>query len=29
VDSYWQMIVKGGILVLAVWVDVSTRTSRR
>lgn len=29
VDSYWQMIVKGGILVLAVWVDVSTRTGRR
>lgn len=29
VDSYWQMIVKGGILVLAVWVDVSTRSSRR
>lgn len=29
VDSYWQMIVKGGILVLAVWVDVSTRTARR
>jgi D-xylose transport system permease protein len=22
VDSYWQMIVKGGILVLAVWIDV-------
>ncbi|WP_024419778.1 sugar ABC transporter permease [Pseudomonas avellanae] len=29
VDSYWQMIVKGGILVLAVWVDVSTRAGRR
>jgi D-xylose transport system permease protein len=29
VDSYWQMIVKGGILTLAVWVDVSTRTGRR
>ena len=29
VDSYWQMIVKGSILVLAVWVDVSTRTGRR
>ena len=29
VDSYWQMIVKGSILVLAVWVDVSTRTARR
>ena len=25
VDSYWQMIVKGSILVLAVWLDVSTR----
>lgn len=29
VDSYWQMIVKGGILVLAVWVDASTRAGRR
>ncbi|KWV68819.1 Xylose transport system permease protein XylH [Pseudomonas fluorescens] len=29
VDSYWQMIVKGSILVLAVWVDVSTRSGRR
>ena len=29
VDSYWQMIVKGSILVLAVWVDVSTRSVRR
>ncbi|WP_211474108.1 sugar ABC transporter permease [Collimonas humicola] len=28
VDTYWQMIVKGGILMLAVWVDVSTRSSR-
>jgi len=28
VDSYWQMIVKGSILVLAVWVDVSTRTGQ-
>lgn len=29
VDSYWQMIVKGLILTLAVWVDVATRASRR
>jgi len=29
VDSYWQMIVKGGILTLAVWVDVSTRSGGR
>ena len=29
VDTYWQMIVKGLILTLAVWVDVSTRSSRR
>lgn len=29
VDSFWQMIVKGSILVLAVWVDVSTRTGQR
>ncbi|SFA97120.1 D-xylose transport system permease protein [Collimonas sp. OK607] len=28
VDTYWQMIVKGSILMLAVWVDVSTRSSR-
>jgi D-xylose transport system permease protein len=28
VDTYWQMIVKGSILILAVWVDVSTRSSR-
>ncbi|WP_028535760.1 sugar ABC transporter permease [Paludibacterium yongneupense] len=28
VDTYWQMIVKGGILMLAVWVDVSTRSVR-
>jgi D-xylose transport system permease protein len=29
VDTYWQMIVKGLILTLAVWVDVVTRTGRR
>ncbi len=29
VDSYWQMIIKGSILTLAVWVDVATRTGRR
>jgi D-xylose transport system permease protein len=29
VDNFWQMIVKGGILTLAVWVDVVTRTGRR
>jgi D-xylose transport system permease protein len=29
VDSYWQMIVKGLILTLAVWVDVSTRSAKR
>lgn len=29
VDTYWQMIVKGGILTLAVWVDVATRSGRR
>ncbi|MBV8049133.1 MAG: sugar ABC transporter permease [Paludibacterium sp.] len=29
VDTFWQMIVKGSILVLAVWIDVSTRTGRR
>ncbi|MRV73840.1 sugar ABC transporter permease [Duganella sp. FT92W] len=29
VDTYWQMIVKGGILTLAVWIDVSTRSGKR
>jgi D-xylose transport system permease protein len=29
VDTYWQMIVKGCILTLAVWVDVATRAGRR
>ncbi len=29
VDAYWQMIVKGGILVLAVWIDVISGSNRR
>ncbi|KAA0086044.1 sugar ABC transporter permease [Paraburkholderia sp. T12-10] len=29
VDAYWQMIAKGAILVLAVWIDVVSRTNRR
>jgi len=29
VDTYWQMIVKGFILTLAVWVDVATRAGKR
>lgn len=29
VDTYWQMIIKGGILTMAVWVDVATRSGRR
>lgn len=29
VDTYWQMIVKGAILTLAVWVDVATRAGKR
>jgi len=29
VDTYWQMIIKGAILTLAVWVDVATRAKRR
>jgi D-xylose transport system permease protein len=29
VDSYWQMIVKGLILTLAVWVDVVTQSAKR
>jgi D-xylose transport system permease protein len=28
VDNSWQMIVKGGILVLAVWVDVLSGSNR-
>ncbi|MDR3003483.1 MAG: sugar ABC transporter permease [Acidovorax sp.] len=28
VDSSWQMIVKGVVLVLAVWIDVATRSER-
>lgn len=29
VDAYWQMIVKGLILTLAVWLDVATRSGTR
>ncbi|KVE34655.1 sugar ABC transporter permease [Burkholderia sp. TSV86] len=29
VDAYWQMIVKGGVLVLAVWIDVVSGSNRR
>ncbi|MCX4161873.1 MULTISPECIES: sugar ABC transporter permease [Paraburkholderia] len=29
VDAYWQMIVKGSILVLAVWIDVVSGSNRR
>jgi len=29
VESYWQMIVKGSILLLAVWVDVMSGSSER
>ena len=25
-DTYWQMIVKGVILLLAVWLDIATST---
>jgi D-xylose transport system permease protein len=28
VDNYWQLIVKGSILVLAVWIDVLSGTQR-
>ncbi|CAH0119293.1 Xylose transport system permease protein XylH [Paenibacillus sp. CECT 9249] len=28
-DSYWQFIVKGGILVLAVWVDYYSRQRKK
>ncbi len=28
VDTFWQMIVKGVILLLAVWLDVATSTKR-
>ena len=29
VDAYWQMIAKGAILVVAVWIDVVSRSNRR
>ncbi|MDR3429914.1 MULTISPECIES: sugar ABC transporter permease [Silvimonas] len=29
VDSFWQMIVKGAILLLAVWIDVISRSGSR
>ena len=29
VESYWQMIVKGSILLLAVWIDVMSGSSER
>jgi D-xylose transport system permease protein len=29
VDAFWQMIVKGAILVLAVWIDVVSGSNRR
>lgn len=29
VDSFWQMIVKGSILLLAVWIDVMSRGTSR
>ncbi|MGF6904229.1 ABC-type xylose transport system permease subunit [Paraburkholderia sp. GAS348] len=29
VDAYWQMIVKGSILVLAAWIDVVSGSNRR
>lgn len=29
VESYWQMIVKGSILLLAVWLDVISSSSER
>ena len=28
VDTFWQMIVKGVILLLAVWLDIATGTKR-
>ena len=28
-ESFWQQIIKGLILVLAVWVDMSTKNSRK
>jgi len=28
VDAFWQMIVKGSILVLAVWIDVMSGAKR-
>jgi D-xylose transport system permease protein len=28
VDTFWQMIVKGSILLLAVWLDIATSSNR-
>jgi D-xylose transport system permease protein len=28
IETFWQFIVKGSILVLAVWVDIATKNKR-
>jgi len=28
-DTYWQYIVKGSILVLAVWIDIASRKKNK
>ncbi|MNW20382.1 Xylose transport system permease protein XylH [compost metagenome] len=29
VDSYWQLIAKGSILVVAVWFDIYSRQKKK
>jgi D-xylose transport system permease protein len=29
IDAYWQLIVKGSILVLAVWFDIYSRNKKK
>lgn len=29
IDTFWQLIVKGSILVLAVWIDIYSRQKKK
>lgn len=29
IETFWQFIVKGAILVLAVWVDIATKNKNK
>jgi D-xylose transport system permease protein len=28
IENFWQLIVKGSILVFAVWVDIATKNKK-